>query len=328
MNAHPPGKSFASFRRSRGHRQVRSLGLMFLLVFALMIFSHPAEAVPPAPTPLGPANGASVLVPSPISWSAVTDPTGAGIIGYNWKLSTSSSLAPVILMDSTSGTTTQDTVSGLVPGTYFWQVQAASSAGQQGDWSAIRSFTATGAGPGTPGTPVLAPQPYSTFHPFESVQFNWSAVPNAPTYRLEVSNDPNFPLGTVPSGIVTFWNDNIRATTDGFITHPSLGEGTFFARVFATDSDFAGGVRSLPSNVIQYTVFYNNPVQPPPTPLSPVNNPTLTLPITLNWTEMPIPQSMGYDGQISSNPSFSTNEAPLFAQLTQPAFNILSLTPG
>ena len=328
MNAHPPGKSFASFRRSRGHRQVHSLGLMFLLVFALMIFSHPAEAVPPAPTPLGPANGASVLVPSTISWSTVTDPTGAGIIGYNWKLSTSSSLAPVTLMDSTSGTTTQDTVSGLVPGNYFWQVQAANSAGQLGDWSAIRSFTVTGVGPGTPGTPVLAPQPYSTFHPWESVQFNWSAVPNAPTYRLEVSNDPNFPLGTVPPGIVTFWNDNIRATTDGFITHPSLGEGTFFARVFATDSDFAGGVRSLPSNVIQYSVFYNNPVQPPPTPLSPVNNPTLTLPITLNWTEMPIPQPMGYDGQISSDPSFSTNEAPFFAQLTQPTFNILSLTPG
>ena len=307
---------------------IRSLALLFVLVLDLVVFSRPAAAIPPAPTPLGPANGASVLVPSTISWSAVTDSTGAGIIAYNWKLSRSSSLTPVILMDSISGTTTQDTVSGLVPGTYFWQVQGVNSAGQQGDWSAIRSFTVTGAGPGTPGTPVLAPQPYSTFHPFETVQFNWSAVPNAPTYRLEVSNDPNFPLGTVPPGIVTFWNDNIRATTDGFVTHPSLGEGIFFARVFATDSDFAGGIRSLPSNVIQYTVFYNNPVQQPPTPLSPINNPTLTLPITLTWTDMLIPQPMGYDGQISSSPSFSTNEAPLFVQLSDPAFNILSLTPG
>ena len=307
---------------------IRSLALLFVLVLDIVAFSRPAAALPPAPTPLEPVSGASVLVPSTISWSAVTDPTGAGIIGYNWKLSPSSSLAPVILMDSTSGTTTQDTVSGLVPGTYFWQVQAVNSAGQQGDWSAIRSLTVTGAGPGTPDTPVLAAQPYSTFHPFEFVRFNWSAVPNAPTYRLEVSNDLNFPLGTVPPGIVTFWNDNIRATTDGFITHPSLGEGTFFARVFATDSDFAGGVRSLPSNVIQYTVFFNNPVQQPPTPLSPINGETLTLPITLTWTEMPIPQPMGYDGQISSDPSFSTNEAPLFAQLSEPIFNILSLTPG
>ncbi|MGH8649049.1 MAG: hypothetical protein ACREUP_07050, partial [Burkholderiales bacterium] len=234
----------------------------------------------------------------------------------------------MIRMDSTDGTTTQDTVSGLVPGTYFWQVQAVNSAGQQGAWSTPQSFTVTGVGPGTPGTPVLAPTPYSTFHPWEFLRFNWSAVPDAVTYRLEVSNDPNFPLGTVPAGTVTFWNDNIPATTDGFVSHPSLGEGTFFARVFATDAAFAGGTRSLPSNVIQYTVFFNNPVQPAPSPVSPVNNPTLTLPVTLNWTDMPIPQPMGYDGQISSDPSFSTNETPLFVQLSQPAFNILSLTPG
>ena len=160
---------------------IRTLALLFVLVLDIVLFSRPAAAIPPAPTPLEPVNGASVLVPSTISWSAVTDPIGAGIIGYNWKLSPSSSLTPVIRMNSTGGTTTQDTVSGLVPGTYFWQVQAVNSAGQQGNWSAILSFTVTGAGPGTPGTPVLAAQPYSTFHPFEFVRFNWSAVPNAPT---------------------------------------------------------------------------------------------------------------------------------------------------
>jgi len=266
-------------------------------------------------------------VPFVISWSGVTDPGGAAIIGYNWKLSPSSSMTPVVLMDSTSGTVTQDTVSGLVSGTYFWQVQATNSAGQQGPWSQTQSFTVSGAGPGTPGTPVLDPtRGYSTFHPFESIFFSWSAVPNAVTYRLEVSNDPNFPLGPAP-GVVTFWNDNIRTTTDGFVSHPSLGEGTFFARVFATDSDFAGGVRSLPSNVIQYTVFYNNPIGPPPSLLSPITGETLTLPVTLDWAHVPNPQPSGYILEVAKDSTFSTIEF-FYNQYTDPSATMLSLASG
>ena len=287
-----------------------------------------AAAAPPAPTPLGPVNGANVTVPATMSWSAVSDPSGATIAGYNWKVSPSPGMTPVVFMDSTNGTSTQDTLSGLVPGPYFWQVQAASSAGEQSAWSPAQSFNVTGAGPGTPGTPLLGPtRGYSTFHPFESVHFSWSAVPGAPTYRLEVSNDPNFPLGTVPAGVVTFWNDNIRTTTDGFVHHPSLGEGTFFARVFATDSDFAGGIRSLPSSVIQYTVFYNNPIGPAPVLLSPIAGETLTLPVTLTWAHVPNPQAMGYAWEVAKDATFSTIEASN-NQYTDPRALMQSLTAG
>lgn len=287
-----------------------------------------AAAAPPAPVALGPVNGANVTVPATMSWSAVTDPNGAAIVGYNWKVSPSPSMTPVVFMDSTNGTTTQDTLSGLLAGSYFWQVQAASSAGEQSAWSPAQGFNVTGVGPGTPATPVLAPtRGYSTFHPSESVHFSWSAVAGAPTYRLEVSNDPNFPLGTVAPGVITFWNDNIRTTTDGFVHHPSLGEGTFFARVFATDSDFAGGIRSLPSNVIQYTVFYNNPIGPAPVLLSPVNGETLTLPVTLTWAHVPNPQAMGYAWEVAKDATFSTIEASN-NQYTEPRALMQSLTPG
>ena len=164
--------------------------LLCNLAFGFTVGDRTAFAVPPAPTPLTPVDGALGPVPFTISWSAVTDPSGA------------------------------------------------------------------------------------------------SAVPGAPTYRLETSNDPNFPLGTVPPGIVTFWNDNIRGTVDAYVHSDSLGEGTFYARVFATDSDFARGIRSLPSNVIQYTVFFNNPIGPAPVLVSPINNPTLTLPVTLTWAHI------------------------------------------
>jgi hypothetical protein len=53
------------------------------------------------------------------------------------------------------------------------------------------------------------------------------------------------------------------------------------------------GVRSLPSNVIQFSVFCSNPIGPPPRLLSPVANPTLTLPVTLSWAHVPNPQSSG-----------------------------------
>ena len=179
-----------------------------LLVVLGIVAGGLAAAAPPVPTPLGPVNGANVTVPATMSWSAVTDPGGAAITGYNWKVSPSPSMTPLVFTDSTNGTSTQDTLSGLLPGLYFWQVQAASSAGEQSAWSPAQSFNVTGVGPGTPGTPVLGPtRGYSTFHPFESVHFSWSAIAGAPTYRLEVSNDRNFPLGTVPAGVVTFWND-------------------------------------------------------------------------------------------------------------------------
>src|SRR5215211_122309 len=125
----------------------------------------PTVAGPPAPTPIAPANGAQVTVPFTISWSAVSDPRG--IVAYNWRISPSSSFSPVIQLNSTSGQT-QDTVSGLVNGTYYWRVQAVNGDFVQGAWSATRSFTVTGANSGAPGTPTLNPPKSGTaFHPME-----------------------------------------------------------------------------------------------------------------------------------------------------------------
>src|SRR3954453_13414473 len=111
------------------HQSLRILRRALVAVVAtvlpvLVVAAAPAVAgVPPAPTPLAPANGAQVIVPMTLSWSAVTDPTG--IIGYNWQISPSSTFSPVVRLDSTNGDVTQELVSGLANGTYFWRVQAA-----------------------------------------------------------------------------------------------------------------------------------------------------------------------------------------------------------
>jgi hypothetical protein len=300
-----------------------SFAVTVQLILLLGGAARPAAA-PSAPAPIGPPAGASVTVPFKISWSSTLNPADING-GYNWQVSKSSTFSPLVLGDSTNPATTEDTISGLTPGTYFWRVQAVDNTGQSA-WSAARSFAVTGTNAGSLPAPVLAPtRGYSTFHPWESIHFDWSAVPNAVTYRLEVSNDPNFPVGPVPAGTTTFWNDNIPTNSDGYV-HTMIGN--WYARVFAVDADNPQtGVRGLPSNVIQFSCFYNNPIGPAPQLQAPLGNPTLTLPVTLTWAHVPNPQAMGYLWEVATDPGFSNIEA-FNNQYTEPTAVMLSLTSG
>ena len=89
----------------------------------------------------------------------------------------------------------------------------------------------------------------------------------------------------------------------------------------------ASGIAGVPSNVISYSVFYNNPIGAPPAPLLPANGSSLTLPITLAWTDVANPQPSGYELQIAKDAGFTQIEedAP---QLTNASRTELSLTPG
>jgi hypothetical protein len=290
------------------------LPLLFAIILSIGAGSRAVAAVPPAPSPVSPADGASVTEPFTISWSAVTDPSG--IIGYNWQVSSSSAFTSLLLQNSTNGAT-QDSVSGLNNGTYFWRVQAVNGAFEQGTWSQPRSFTVTGVGVGFLAAPSLAPpKGYSTFHPLEVMTFTWTAIPEAATYAIQYSTNSSFPVSS------TGEFSNIPDPTFSFaIANP---EGNYFARVFAVDS---GGNFSAPSNVITFSVFYNNPVPPPPAIVSPVNNPTLTLPVTLTWEHVANPQPSGYEIQIAKDSGFRTIETD-DPQLNGPTREILSLTPG
>ncbi len=291
-----------------------SLTLLFSLILCLSATGRGAVAAPLAPSLVSPADGAVVSEPSTISWTAVSDPSG--IVAYNWQVSSSSAFTSLLIQSSTNGET-QDTVSGLADGTYFWRVQAVNGDFVQGSWSQPRSFTVTGASAGSPGAPSLGPtKGYSTFHPWEVMTFNWSMVPDAASYVLQYSTDPGFSLSSRGEF------NNIPDTTFSFaIADP---EGNYFARVFAVD---ANGNFSAPSNVISFSVFYNNPIPPPPTIVAPVNNPTLTLPVTLEWNHVANPQPSGYELQIARDSGFTSIEVD-DPQLNGPTREILSLTSG
>lgn len=270
---------------------------------------------PQAPTPLAPANGASVTIPFTLSWSAVTD--SAGINGYNWEISPSSSMSPVVKLGSTNGAT-QSSVSGLANGTYFWHVQALDGNLTAGNWSRTQSFVVTGANAAAPDVPVLnQPQGYNTFHPFEVMHWSWSAVPGAATYIVDAATDPSFPVQTEVHA------DNIPTTSYSAAFADSL-QGNFYMRVMAVD---ANGVIGQPSNLVTFSVSFNNPLPPPPTLLGPPDGATLTLPVSFTWTAMPNPQDSGFILEIADDPNFS-NEEFLDNQITPNSKTIVSLTAG
>ncbi|MGZ4830458.1 MAG: hypothetical protein ACXV8X_12995 [Candidatus Angelobacter sp.] len=293
--------------------KTRVVKLMFALTLILAAVSSAFAAVA-VPTPLSPASGTNLQSPLTISWSAVTDPSG--ILGYNWQVSTSATFPTVALQNSTNVGITQDTVSGLPNGTYYWRVQAVSGAFVKSAWSAARSFNITGAGAGQPGTPTLSPtKAYSTFHPLEVITYNWSPVAGAASYVFQFSKDPSFPVTTTASF------NNIPDTT---YSSSTPDEGTYSARVYAVN---ANGVAGVPSNVINYSVFYNNPIAAPPAPLSPANGASLTLPVQLAWTDVANPQPSGYELQIAKDSGFQQieDDSP---QLNNPNRTVLSLTAG
>jgi hypothetical protein len=293
--------------------KTRAVNLLLAVILVLGA-SCSAFAAVAVPNPLSPASGANLTSPLTISWSAVTDPSG--ILGYNWQVSTSSTFPTIALQNSTNVGITQDTVSGLPNGTYFWRVQAVSGAFVKSAWSAARSFNITGAGAGQPAAPALSPtKGYSTFHPLEVMTFNWSPVTGAASYVLQVSTDSSFPISTTTSF------NNIPNPTYSFSTPD---EGSYSARVYAVTSN---GIAGVPSNIISYSVFYNNPIGAPPAPVSPASGATLTLPVQVAWTDVANPQPSGYELQIAKDSGFQQieDDSP---QLNNPNRTVLSLTSG
>jgi hypothetical protein len=275
-----------------------------------------SSAGPPAPPLVSPADGAQVTVPFTISWSGVNDPNG--IVGYNWEVSSSSTFSPIVVQNSVGSATTQDTVSGLPTGTYYWRVQAVAgpvSNEVSGAWS-TRGLTVTGANSGELGPPTLNALPFgNAYHPYESFPVSWTAVPGAVHYEFELGLDPNF----TPE--LTSDNDQLTTTS----TSVDFGNlATLYLRVRALNTS---GAESVPSNVITVTITYSAPLPPPPNLLSPANNATVTLPLTFTWTNVPNPQINGYTIEIADDPKFSNIEF-IYNQITGPSTTVSSLTSG
>jgi hypothetical protein len=152
----------------------------------------------------------------------------------------------------------------------------------------------------------------------ETIYFNWSAVPEAASYNFDASNDPNFPVASR----VHF--DNIPNPNYAITLGDSMPQGTWYVQVTAVNANHISGV---PSNKVSFTLSFNAPLPPAPTPLQPANGATVTLPVTLSWTDVPNPQLSGYVLEIASDSRFSAPEY-INNQITGAQWTVTSLSAG
>ena len=249
---------------------------------------------------------------------------------YTWQVSTTSGFTFLIasgFTDTRNGDPipTQDRVSGLPNGTYFWRVKATQMVGGaigaiDSAWSAVRSFTVTGLG-AAPATPTITgPTNGSQFHAYETFNIRWTAVPGAQYYVLEADDEPSFSypftLSTSPMEFGTVfgagWGNEI----------PNV-----YYRVRAVSVD---NVRGLPSATLTVKISNGAPVPPAPKPLSPAAGGTVSLPFTFDWTDTPNPQIPGYDIDVDDEPTFSGTFGVLLVQnISRSDYTLVSdLPPG
>jgi hypothetical protein len=307
----------------------RLLPVALLLAFTSLAVEGSAQSPPPAPTLVAPANGAALVQPIALQWSAVVDPDGP-IGNYTWQVSSTSAFTVVIasgFTDARNGDPipTQDRVSGLPNGTYFWRVKDTQMVGGavgsiESAWSAVRSFTITGLG-AAPGTSTItSPASGSRFHAYEFFGITWTAVPNAQYYILEADDEPSFSYPFTLSLSPMEFGTNFGAGWGNEI--PNI-----YYRVRAVSVD---NVRGLPSAVVNVKITNAAPVPPAPTPLSPAGGATVSLPFTFDWSDTANPQIPGYDIDVDDEPTFSGTFGVLLVQnISRSDYTLVSdLAPG
>ncbi|MEY2505644.1 MAG: hypothetical protein QOG27_1924, partial [Verrucomicrobiota bacterium] len=271
----------------------------------------PPPSAPPAPALVAPANGASLVQPITLDWNA-TSAAGGPIGSYTWQVGTSSAFTNIVASgftnmesDSSIPTRTDDKLSGLPNGTYFWRVKATQiTGGATGSvdtaWSALRSFTVTGLGAAPAAPSILTPASNAQFHVRESFKINWSAVPGAHYYILEADDEPSFSFPqNLTQSPITF------GTQFGGLWGNPLA---VYYRVRAVSVD---GVRSLPSAAIAVQITNAAPVPPGVSPISPAAGATVQLPFFFHWTDTPNPQIPAYEVEVNTSSSFAAISSAL-----------------
>jgi hypothetical protein len=161
--------------------------------------------VGPSPTLVSPADGATVSLPFVLDWNDVPNPQSSG---YLVEIATDAGFGNVEAQ-STGLTNSQWSVLGLSSGTKFWRVRhaggdASPTTAALTPWSAVRSFTVSGAPSGLASVRLLdSPTAYSGTEQVGEVQLTALAPAGGAVVRLSSSNPTAVPVPasvTVPAG--------------------------------------------------------------------------------------------------------------------------------
>lgn len=116
---------------------------------------------------------------------------------------------------------TQVSIPGVAPGTYFVRVYAANASGRSGPSNEVRIDMPSGGGCTAPAASSLSVSVSGS-----TVSFAWAPVAGAAGYRLEVASGPSGPV---------LVSQTFGAGTTA-VSYPGAPAGTFYARVIAGSS--------------------------------------------------------------------------------------------
>jgi hypothetical protein len=167
-----------------------------------------------SPTPLAPADGATIQYPAPVvlSWAAM-----AGMDEYLVQVDDDPNFigAPAATVTpNTSFTTVTPSALGT---TQYWRVQGRSATGVLTQQSPVRSYTLVWS-----AAPTLVGPPSTFDIPVEEIVLDWSPLNGAQSYELQVSADIEF---NVPIGGTRL----VESTT--FAPNPTFPAGSYYWRV-------------------------------------------------------------------------------------------------
>jgi hypothetical protein len=134
-----------------------------------------------APALNTPVDGATTSSLPVFTWGGVS-----GAVKYEFQLAGTSAFSPA-LVDLTTANRRAAVTTVLPNQTYYWRVRAVSSTGSNGPWAAARSFDydwSDSASPQSPGDGDTITYP-------DPILLNWTSVPQAQKYEVDVSTDPS-----------------------------------------------------------------------------------------------------------------------------------------
>jgi hypothetical protein len=148
---------------------------------------------PAAPTLVSPSNGASVTLPVTLDWNDVT-----AAVSYQIQIDNQSSFSAPRVIDQTV-TTSQFTVTSLAAQQHWWRVRGRNSAGTNGAWSSVRSFTPQSA-PAPAALSAVSVNPSSVVGGNGS-QGTVTLTAPAPSGGFAVSLSSSNTVATVPASV-------------------------------------------------------------------------------------------------------------------------------
>ncbi len=198
-------------------------------------------------------------------------------------------------------TTTTITVPDLIPDTdYYWRVNAMNAEGSSG-WSAISKFSTKAL-----GAPTLTKPSENTTVSISNVIFEWTEVPDASGYALQISRVNDF--STLEAN-----QENLSSTS---YTHPQLLNSTnYFWRVSSTMSNSKSSWSAIGT-------FNTEPLASPGL-VSPIDNLTgSSRSVEFDWTTLAGVES--YELQVSTSENF-TNQVLEKVGVTESNYSLSEL---